>query len=174
MEPKFELRSYSDRKVLAEYSRKIGVPIWLPMTIITVAVSLYKAGVAAMWLTIDPTALSKVLPQLLLLIVANVVIIFFPYWGTMSTMHQLKAQNGGVEPETVATVGDTIEISSGITRHSIEFQQIIKVRRLKHSYVLLITKRSGVILRPDCFTKGTFEEFKQYLRQKRPDLVIPD
>jgi hypothetical protein len=27
---------------------------------------------------------------------------------------------------------------------------------------------------PNCFTKGTYEEFKQFLREKCPDLKISD
>ena len=174
MEPQFEIRSYSDRKALTEFYRKIAMPLGLPMTIIIGVCTIYLAGITALWWILDPAELPEILFMLFALIVVDAVGIFLPEWTVWNVMRQVKAQNGGVEPETVVTVGNTIEISAGITRSTIEFQRIIKVRRLKHSYVLLITKRSGILLRPGCFTKGTFEEFKQYLRRKRPDLVIPD
>jgi hypothetical protein len=57
---------------------------------------------------------------------------------------------------------------------TIEYRKIVRVVRLKHSYLLMTSRRTGVLLDPNGFTKGTFEEFKQFLRQKRPDLTIPE
>ena len=174
MEPKFELRYHSTLSVLVEFYRKIGMPFWLPMMILSGAYFLYNAAASIMFWIFDALSFSEMILPVLPPAILFAVIAFLPQWAAWNVMRQTKAQNGGVEPETVVTVGNTIEISAGITRSTIDFHRIIKVRRLKYSYVLLITKRSGVLLRPDCFTKGTFEEFKQYLRQKRPDLVIPD
>lgn len=55
-----------------------------------------------------------------------------------------------------------------------EYCKIVRVVRLKHSYVLMMGKRNGLILDSNAFTKGTFEEFKQFIREKRPDLNIPE
>ena len=173
MEPKFELRYYSDRKALTEFYRKIAIPFWLPMTIIIGVCVLYVAGVTALCCLLDPTELSEMLLPLFAMMVFGAVVFFLPEWTVWNVMRQVKEQSGGVEPEMVVTVGDTIEASAGITCSTIEFHRIIKVRRLKHSYVLMITRRSGILLRPDCFTKGSFEEFKQYLRQQCPNLFIP-
>ena len=57
---------------------------------------------------------------------------------------------------------------------TVEYRKIVRVLRLKHSYVLMIGKRNGVMLDPKGFTKGAFEEFKHFLREKRPDLTIPE
>jgi len=85
-----------------------------------------------------------------------------------------KKQNDGVAPEVIITFGETIKLHEGMVDITVEYRKIQKVVRLKHSYMLMIGKRNGLMLNPDCFTKGTFEEFKQFLREKRPDLKIPE
>ena len=57
---------------------------------------------------------------------------------------------------------------------TVEYRKICKVVRLKHSYVLMIGKRNGVMLDPNGFTKGNFEDFKRFLQEKRPDLTVPE
>ena len=57
---------------------------------------------------------------------------------------------------------------------TIEYRKILRVLRLKHSYMLMMGKRNGVMLDPNGFTKGTFEEFKQFLRDTYPNLQIPE
>ena len=56
-----------------------------------------------------------------------------------------------------------------------DYDQIEKIYSLKSSYTLIFAKNSGtLILSREGFTKGTFSEFKQFLRYKRPDLKIPE
>ena len=97
-----------------------------------------------------------------------------PQWYTWLTLRNVKKQNDGMQPETIVTFGDIIEMHEGMVHLTIEYRKIKKVIRLKYSYMLMLGKRNGVMLAPDSFTKGTFEEFKQFLREKRPDLVIPE
>lgn len=70
--------------------------------------------------------------------------------------------------------GDSIEINQGNIRVYWAYSEISQVRHLKYSYELMKNKRMGIMLDPDGFTKGTFKEFKQFLRGKRPDLKIPE
>ena len=70
--------------------------------------------------------------------------------------------------------GDNIEIRQGNIRTYWEYTEINQVVRLKYHYELLKDKRIGIMLDPDTMTGGTFAEFKQFLREKRPDLNIPD
>ena len=57
---------------------------------------------------------------------------------------------------------------------TLDYETIVRVVRLKHSYVLMNSRRTGIMLDTSSFTKGTFEEFKQFIRTKRPDLKIPE
>ena len=56
-----------------------------------------------------------------------------------------------------------------------DYCAIKKIYSLKSCYVLIFAHNSGFLaLSRDGFTKGTFVEFKQFLRTKRPDLKIPE
>lgn len=54
-----------------------------------------------------------------------------------------------------------------------DYAKIKNVYSLKHSYALLFETKEAVFLSRNDFTKGTFEEFKAFLQEKRPDLNIP-
>ena len=97
-----------------------------------------------------------------------------PHWVTWGSLRNAKKLNDGIMPETVVTAGDVLELDEGMTHITVEYRKIRRVVHLRHSYVLMIGRRNGVILDPNAFTKGTFAEFKQFLREKRPDLTIPE
>ncbi len=56
----------------------------------------------------------------------------------------------------------------------VEYSAIAKVEHLKYTYELVFDKNSVVAIDPNRFTKGSFAEFMQFLRAKRPDLQIPE
>ena len=111
---------------------------------------------------------------LIILGVSMLAVCFLPQFYAWSVMKNGKKQNDGVAPEVIITFGETIKLHEGMVDITVEYRKIQKVVRLKHSYMLMIGKRNGLMLNPDCFTKGTFEEFKKFLREKRPDLKIPE
>lgn len=76
--------------------------------------------------------------------------------------------------ESVIRFGEKIVIAESQMELTLDYQTIVRVVRLKHSYVLMNSRRTGVMLDVNGFTKGTFEQFKQFLREKRPDLKIPE
>ena len=69
---------------------------------------------------------------------------------------------------------DAIEVTQGSIRVIWQYSEINEVRNIGHSYELMRDKRMSIMLDPNGFTKGTFSEFKQFLREKRPDLTIPE
>ena len=70
--------------------------------------------------------------------------------------------------------GDNIEVRQGNIRVYWEYTEINRVERLKYYYELQKDKRMAIMIDPTGFTKGTFPGFKQFLREKRPDLNIPE
>ena len=70
--------------------------------------------------------------------------------------------------------GDNIEIRQDNVLVYWEYTEINQAVRLKYHYELLKDKHLGIMLDPGTLTGGTFEEFTEFLRQKRPDLTIPD
>lgn len=169
METSFENRYYANHKMLAEFSRKYGVG---PRPVaVCIVVAIYAYFIAKSWWH---GILLEMLPMLLFMGVVFGSLYFLPDFYAWCSFRNVKKQNDGVLPETVVTFADTIEIHEGMVHITIEYRKIQKVVRLKHSYVLMNSKRSGIMLCEDGFTKGNFSEFKQFLREKCPDLKIPE
>ncbi len=72
------------------------------------------------------------------------------------------------------TFGDNIVNYQKNKQVIVEYSAITKVEHLKYTYELVLDKNSVVAIDPNRFTKGTFDEFVQFLRTKRPDLQIPE
>ena len=56
----------------------------------------------------------------------------------------------------------------------LDYKQILNAVFMDDHLVLCIQKNMMLFVAYDGFTKGTFSEFKQFLREKRPDLKIPE
>ena len=154
--------------MLAEFARRYSFGPQPVVIGILVAVFLYFV-VNSWWNGI----LLEMLPTLLMMGIVFTAVYFFPDYYAWATRRNAKKQNDNVLPETVITFGDTIEIHEGMVSLTLEYRKIQKVVRLKHSYVLMNGKRTGIMFLEDGFTKGTFEEFKQFLQEKCPGLTVP-
>ena len=169
MEPRFENRYFSQPKMLAEFARKYSMgPSW--PALIAFWISYVVLLAVAIWASLSTTSFVLIIG----FGIGMLYVAFLPQIFVKSSFRNAKKQNDGVLPETVTTFGDTIEIHEGMLHMSIEYRKIVKVLHLKHSYMLMLGKRNGVMLDPNGFTKGTFEEFKQFLREMRPDLKVPE
>ena len=157
--------------MMAEFGRKYATGPKMPLLIGTWAIYLLFVLIP---MVVNPAIFEDDTFFLVSMGVILLVSAFFPHLYAWSARSGAKKQNDDVMPETVITFGDTIELTEGPVRITVEYRKIVKVVHLKHSYVLMIGKRNGVMLRPDGFVKGTFEEFKQFLREKRPDLKIAE
>lgn len=87
---------------------------------------------------------------------------------------ELARHNGGKLPETVTVFGDKIITTTMDNSVEYSYDRIQSVRSLSHSYLLVVGKRESLPVKRDGFTQGDFESFKQFLRAKRPDLIIPE
>ena len=167
----FENRYYTTQKMMAEFGRKYAVGPKKPMLIVTWLLYFF-AAIPIFLVPEDFEDSSRIL--LVILGVAMLMVSFLPQFYAWSAVTNGKKQNDGIVPEVIITFGETIKLHEGWVDVTVEYRKIQKVVRLKHSYMLMLGKRNGLMLRPDSFTKGTFEEFKQFLREKRPDLKIPE
>ena len=169
MEAIFENRFTTDVKTLVEFARKYRTGPRMPVMIF--CASLYVA-VVTLYLIFNDW------DQMLVFIVNGGLFLvlgaLLPYVTAWRMCHASKKNNEGIMPETVIQFGDNIQIFEGMLHLTIEYRKVIKVVRLKHSYCLLTSKRTAIMLREDGFTKGTFKEFKQFLREKYPHLTIPE
>ena len=165
----FENRYVSTYKQLVEFYRKHGTGPRIP----TVVTAVIFFG----WITLYSyiNGISDEMQNMLLTMGAVYAALFFlPHLMAWGSLYGSKKQNDGVRPETTVTFGEDIQMYESMVHLTIEYRKIVRVVRLKHSYLLMTSRRTGVLLDPNGFTKGTFEEFKQFLRQKRPDLTIPE
>lgn len=80
----------------------------------------------------------------------------------------------GQIPASCIRFGDQIFVEDSDSTFNLEYRKIEKVIVLKHGLFLRYAQKSYLCVDPQGFTKGTLAEFKQFLRQKRPDLKIPD
>ena len=171
MEPLFENRYYATRKMMVEFGRKYAVgPSPLSAVLTWVLYILVAVPVLVSPDSFSPPFRIFVWGMGLVFLGAG----FLPMLYARGAIRHIKQQNDGIQPEAIITFGDTIELHEGIIHITVEYRKIIKVVRLKHSYLLMVGKRNGVMLDPNAFTKGTFSEFKKFLREKRPDLNIPE
>lgn len=81
---------------------------------------------------------------------------------------------GGRMPDTFIRFGEKIEIVSQEFTEVLDFRQVDSVLSLESGYFITTRLRGTIILSRNGFTQGTFAEFKQFLRNKRPDLEIPE
>ncbi len=97
----------------------------------------------------------------------SVYLYFYNSDYTPLTIRQLKENNkrllNGKDYEAIIQFGDNIKINQGTFSLTIEYNQILKIHELKHSYVLMFAKSSGIILDPAGFTIGDFSTFKEFI-----------
>ena len=168
MEPLFENRYIGTHRMIAEFGRKYAIGprpwTWFLFAPFVVFFLLVLA------LELDAEMKQMIFYFLLVLTLLQLM----PQFYAWSSIQNTKKQNDGVQPQTSIIFGDTIELHEGMVHITVEYRKILRVLHLKHSYMLMIGKRNGIMLDPNGFTKGTFSEFKQFLREKRPDLKIPE
>ena len=51
---------------------------------------------------------------------------------------------------------------------------LVKIYYLKYSYVLMFTNSNGIMVKYDSFTKGNFEDFKEFIKEncKKAKIII--
>ena len=169
MEQLFENRYFAKHRMFSEFARKYS--LGPRPAAVCIVIAIYTYFIVKSWLG---GILLEMLPTLLFMGVVFGSLYFLPDYYSWLTLRNTKKQNDGELPETKIVFGDTIEMFEGMVHLTIEYRKIEKVVRLRNSYVLMNGKRTGILIDPDGFTMGTFEEFKQFLRTKRPDLKVPE
>lgn len=169
MEPQFEIHHTPTHAMLVENARKYGIGPRIPTVIICSVAFLgiiVFSVIAGIW--------NKIRTFAVVLFVLETVAFFLPHILIGIGRSILKKNNGGILPEWTITFADRIVCQEGDRKDEFAYADLIGAIRLKHSYKLRFTSRRTLLLAPEGFTKGTFEEFKQFLREIRPDLQIPE
>ena len=167
MEPLFEVRYYDNHKMIAEFARKYSIGPRMPVLVV-----FWVFFAVLLAVSIQNGTIYDQKYMLFVFGVCMFAVSFLPQLYAYGVIQGSKKQNDDILPETVVTFGDTIEMHEGMVHLTIEYRKIVRTIRLKHSYMLMLGKRNGVMLEPNAFTKGSFEEFKQFLRTKCPGILV--
>lgn len=108
----------------------------------------------------------QLLENLDLIIVLILVIIFIPMGQVKILENYNKRLHNGKIEKTVITFDKNIVMDEGKQHLEIGYSQISKIVETKSLVVLMMGRFSAVIVYKDGFTKGTLEEFKQFIDKK--------
>lgn len=172
MEFKFENRFYMNKPMMVESTwanmKALGIILGIASTVLAMA----AAGTIITGVMNPPMDTSTLL-KLAIGVVILILLWRLPGSTAKAILSEVIKQNGGKNPECVALFGDVILSNMG-DQEGYGYERIRKVASLKHSYVIYIDKRISIPVTRDGFTKGDFASFKAFLREKRPDLKIPE
>lgn len=101
------------------------------------------------------------------------VAFFLPRLHLSSAKRETLRLNNGEFPETVVRFGERILLTEGAFSLTTEYAQIVEIRRLQHSIVLMTGVNTGIPLKPDAFTLGNLPDLLAFLEEKCPNLGNP-
>ena len=162
----FENTGKSDLRAWTEMRYRIGMKrtwIWIGIYTVLGTVCLYNR---MRW------NISFLSP--LLLYAYAIYLLVMPYYRISKGLKKQAEFYGGELPVNTARFGEMIQMGNTRESMSWEYAHLVAVYSWKYSYALRFSNDLVLILDRSNFTKGTFEEFKEFLRQKRPDLEIPE
>ena len=97
--------------------------------------------------------------------------LFYPLICAKRYFKVIKQYNKGLVPQTIVQFTDeNIVTECGTARFADPYDLVDKVIVLKHCIILQTGKTGRLMLSKDGFTKGSFEELKDLLRIKCPNL----
>ena len=108
----------------------------------------------------------------------NLVALYLLWFSTpmviKKTVGYFREFTGRESAELTYRFADTIQVICGENTMEFQYKQIMGIEFMTDHVMLNIPRKMMLFVAYDGFTKGTFEEFKQFLRYKRPDLKIPE
>ena len=167
MEYQFENVQCYNQKMYLEFAYKVRYSravLWGQAWLVIAAMDIYRA------LTKDPF-------RWLLAAVSLALAVYQflrPYCKEKNRAKDYFAFYDGENTPARVRFGDIIRIEDHSAVMHMDYGQIRQAIALKHGLFLRYQENAYLAIDPNCFTKGTFEEFKQFLREKCPDLTIPD
>ncbi len=162
----FECRYYSTDQMLSEYVRRILCRnIFRFGTLISLVALIFAIF---SWLNQDT-------PFFVLFGVCFLIVFLTMLFSPPLMLRQMKESDrrlhNGQKFETIVQFGDRILVREGTFSLACTYDQIIKIRPLKYSYVLMFGPRNAIMVSPEHFTIGTFDEFQTFIKERCPKAV---
>jgi hypothetical protein len=166
MEYQFENVQRYNRKMYLEFNYKIlcwRALLWGVVSLILMLSYVYRALIEPYW-------------WVGVVVFAGLTIHYFtwPYRLERKRFQRAQSYYDGEMPSSYIRFGDQIHVEEIDSTFTLEYRKIEKVIVLKHGLFLRYAEKAHMAIDPNCFTKGTYEEFKQFLREKCPHLKISD
>ncbi len=161
----FENKYMETDKMVLEYSAKVGCSKAILFRMILAFVSLLAL---AYFLRIRSTDLAVYAAFLTLYWLGCAVAA--PYLTLRRVKKNNRALFDGKTYEEIVRFGDNIAISKGTSSMVLEYSQIIRMIRLKHSIALKFGKNISILLDPAGFTVGDPGQFEGFIRERCENL----
>ena len=172
MYARFECVFVPTVKMIANRIRHYSTGRWIFLMVVGIGCAGYilpSVAINLMWYPFDLTCAFLLFAGALFPIYG----VFFPELIAYFSVRRYKNETDREGKYTVL-FGDSIEVRQGNVRTILEYSDIVAITHLKYTYEMKKSKNSALFVDPNGFTKGTFEEFKQFLREKCPNLTIPE
>lgn len=157
----FENRYYADTAVIKEYVKHIFCKWTRRMGITLMIISGMAFGVS-LFLDFEMSDSALFLACFL----GGLMIYLYYYLVVKSLQKQSRNLHNGKLPEVSVKFGDVIEMSEGKVSMEIQYSQIVKVFETPNLYALMIGKNQSILVVKQGFTKGTEENFKEFITEK--------
>ena len=167
MEYQFENVQHYNRKMRLEFNYKIYCRLALLYgTIMGVITAVY----VSMAINQAPIYWIAVIASL------GFVVHYFtwPYRLEIKQRKRWEKYYDGLDEPAYLRFGDKIYAEDSNSTYTVEYRKIEKVIVLKHGIFLRHAEKAYLCVDPNCFTKGTCGEFMEFLREKCPNLKIPN
>jgi len=155
----FENKYYSNDDMLSEYINKVILKKIKIQGFVIATVALIMVVFSVIRNNTVYTAIYGVV-----LFITVTVLLLTPSMTLKQLKESDKKIHRGKKLQTRVQFGDKIYLSEGTFSLSIEYDQIIKQYDLEHSYVLMFGKKNGILLEPNSFVRGNFDDFKEFIK----------
>lgn len=161
MNPIFEIKFYKTDEMLVEFVKKvlskkikiIGAIFFFISLVMFIVTMLDKSYILSALFAIT-------------LFLSGCVSILASSIMMKDIKQRAKQIHNGEKVLSIVKFDDKIYISEGSSTLTLQYSQIHKVYSLEHIYALMIGKNNGIIISPEHFTIGTFEDFKLFINSK--------
>ena len=165
----FENKFYTNDEMLKEYVNKVLSKYVRRIFLVYILIFLFivKNGI----LRGDSSTIFR-------LIVCAIFLLFLNFLSQKYLFRLLKKTAKSIHNDqsypTLVQFGNNIFMQEGKFSMELDYSKIVKIYYLKYSYVLMFTNSNGIMVKYDSFTKGNFEDFKEFIKEncKKAKIIV--
>ena len=169
MDIEFENKFYTNDEMLKEYVNKVLSKYVRRIFLVYILIFLFivKNGI----LKGDSGTIFR-------LIVCTIFLLFLNFLTQKYFFKILKKTAKSIHNDqsypTLVQFGNNIFMQEGKFSIELDYSKIIKIYYLKYSYLLMFTNSNGIMVKYDSFTKGNFEDFKEFIKEncKKAKIIV--